>query len=552
MKAVHRWALAALGSMFLWSVENCLAGVVSGVRTVALSGMPAPGTNETFGDVGYSGVSLNNRGETAFIASPSFNNFEFLFEPRPTRAINDESVWTEAGGSGLRRIAHEGPGLPGDATYANVARPLISDQGETIYHGSFSGQPAATQRSAVNILRNRLGHTDVVVAAHGSIAPSTSVTYFEIHRPSMNANGDVAFFGGVNASNFQGIWAEVGGEALDLVARRGDSAPGTTGTFRDLSEILTFDSSLAIGSAGHVAFRGAFFSDRTKGAIWLANPTGALQIIVGEGDVAPGANATFHTVGPPRVNGRGELAFSTGLSPTPNPRGSNDSGRALWRYSTETGLVLVAIQGQQAPGVDAVFASNHINFPTFRDPALGEGGHAAFAASLLQGNVMTESIWLADPSSELKMVARQGDPAPGTDDIFIDFGTSTVNARGQLAFSARTVEFSPLHHGIWAQDRNGVLRPIVKAGDSLNVNDNPATPDLREVQYLSFSEGGSFGSDRITGFNDLGQVAFFARFTDGTSGVFVSNAVAVPEPSSIVALGPLALMYRSRMRWAGH
>ena len=86
-------------------------------------------------------------------------------------------------------------------------------------------------------------------------------------------------------------------------------------------------------------------------------------------------------------------------------------------------------------GVDAVFASNHINFPTFRDPALGEGGHAAFAASLLKGNVMTESIWLADPSSELKMVARQGDPAPGTDDIFTDFGTSTVNARGQLAFT---------------------------------------------------------------------------------------------------------------------
>ena len=542
MKGIYRWALAAFGSMLLWSVESCLAGAIGGVRTVALSGMPAPGTNETFGDVGYSGVSLNNLGETAFIASPSFNSYEFLFEPRPTRAINDESVWTEAGGSGLRRIAHEGPGLPGDATYANVARPFISDHGDTIYHGSFSGQPAATQRSAVNILRNRLGHTDVVVAAHGSIAPSTSVTYFEIHRPSINANGDVAFFGGVNASvdKYQGIWAEVGGEALDLVARQGDSAPGTTGTFRDLSELLTFDSSLAIGSGGHVAFRGAFFNDRTQGAIWLATPTGALQAIVREGDVAPGTNATFSAVGPPRVNGRGELAYS------------NDSGRALWRYSTETGLVLIAIQGQQAPGVDAVFASNHINFPTFRDPALGEGGHAAFAASLLKGNVMTESIWHADPSGELKMVARQGAPAPGTDDVFVDFGTSTVNARGQLAFSARTVDFSPLHHGIWAQDRNGVLRPIVKAGDSLNVNDNPATPDLREVQYLSFSEGGSFGSDRITGFNDLGQVAFFARFTDGTSGVFVSNAVAVPEPSSIVALGPLALMYRSRMRRTGH
>jgi hypothetical protein len=174
-----------------------------------------------------------------------------------------------------------------------------------------------------------------------------------------------------------------------------------------------------------------------------------------------------------------------------------------------------------------------------------------FGAKLLKDNVMTGSIWIAGPSDTLEMVAREGELAPGTNDVFVSLAGSTVNARGQVAFSARTVDFSAQHHGIWAQDRKGILQLIVNAGDLLDVSDDPAAPDLRTVQYLSFGEGGDFGSTRVAGFNDLGQVAFFARFTDGTSGVFVSNAVAVPEPASFVAFAPLALMHRSRNRRKG-
>jgi len=41
---------------------------------------------------------------------------------------------------------------------------------------------------------------------------------------------------------------------------------------------------------------------------------------------------------------------------------------------------------------------------------------------------------------------------------------------------------------------------------------------------------------RPSAFNNLGQLAFAARFTDGSSGIFVSNAVAVPEPPSFSAI----------------
>jgi hypothetical protein len=49
----------------------------------------------------------------------------------------------------------------------------------------------------------------------------------------------------------------------------------------------------------------------------------------------------------------------------------------------------------------------------------------------------------------------------------------------------------------------------------------------------------------------LDQLAFRASFTDGSSGVFVSNRVAVPEPSSLLlaalaAAGLLLLRRRGR------
>jgi len=55
-------------------------------------------------------------------------------------------------------------------------------------------------------------------------------------------------------------------------------------------------------------------------------------------------------------------------------------------------------------------------------------------------------------------------------------------------------------------------------------------------------------SGRPSGFNNLGQFAFWARFTDGSSGIFVSNRVAVPEPSSMFAIlmGALCLNFHRR------
>jgi hypothetical protein len=110
-----------------------------------------------------------------------------------------------------------------------------------------------------------------------------------------------------------------------------------------------------------------------------------------------------------------------------------------------------------------------------------------------------------------------------------------LNDAGQIAFQAKLTDgTNSFGIGIWATDRAGVLQLIARTGDLLEV----APGDFRTIGGLLFGlyepTGNSDG--RGSGFNNLGQLAFWSSFTDGSSGIFVSNAVAVPEPSTILLL----------------
>jgi hypothetical protein len=75
-----------------------------------------------------------------------------------------------------------------------------------------------------------------------------------------------------------------------------------------------------------------------------------------------------------------------------------------------------------------------------------------------------------------------------------------------------------------------------------------APGDVRTISFFSFSGNGNNEEGHRSGFNDRGQVAFWARFTDGSSGIFVSNLVAIPEPSAIILVGIPALGMLLRRR----
>jgi hypothetical protein len=94
---------------------------------------------------------------------------------------------------------------------------------------------------------------------------------------------------------------------------------------------------------------------------------------------------------------------------------------------------------------------------------------------------------------------------------------------------------------LWVARPNG-LEVLTRTGDLLEVHPG----DIRTIATLGFTYLSDTGSGMASGFNDLGQLAFIATFTDGTSGVFVAQATPVPEPraATLVAFGSVGLICR--------
>jgi hypothetical protein len=140
-------------------------------------------------------------------------------------------------------------------------------------------------------------------------------------------------------------------------------------------------------------------------------------------------------------------------------------------------------------------------------------------------------IW-SNAFGSLSLVARLGDAMPGGPEgsYLEDFDGAKMNELGQTAFvgflDGATVDRSK-NTGVWAQDSNGILHLIARAGEVLEVGPG----DFRQVKVVG-----------LGGINDLGQIAVLARFVDGSQGMFLSNLVAVPEPGLWGLVLPIVLM----------
>lgn len=94
--------------------------------------------------------------------------------------------------------------------------------------------------------------------------------------------------------------------------------------------------------------------------------------------------------------------------------------------------------------------------------------------------------------------------------IFESFTKADINNDGHVAFfgTLRGTN-STLDTGIWTQNSMGQLGLIAREGKFIDV----APGDARQILSLD----AFFGEPN---FNDLGEIAFHAEFTDGTSGHF--------------------------------
>jgi hypothetical protein len=219
---------------------------------------------------------------------------------------------------------------------------------------------------------------------------------------------------------------------------------------------------------------------------------------------------------------------------------ANDSG--IWS-DVSGALSLVVREGEQVPG----FASD-VSLTGFEHLAMNRTGKIAFSANLVGSGIENSySIW-SNSSGSLRLAARVGDPAPGIDGKVWRVGDMMFNDAGQVAFTALLTDpgvFFTGMYSLWAEDKAGIPRLIVREGGQIEV----APGDVRTVQGFDYRHDRKINGDGSPyEFNRRGQFAFVAYFTDGTSGIFISNVAAVPEPGVAVSVLTLAIAWTVRRR----
>lgn len=198
--------------------------------------------------------------------------------------------------------------------------------------------------------------------------------------------------------------------------------------------------------------------------------------LVKSGDVLPGlpSGVTIERMGTPAVSKDGDIAFVAWLQGEGIITGQNDSG--IWRQVDGGDFELLARTGDQAPGVD-----DGLVYDIIQRPNINRYGRVAFNASLRGEGIDSSNnigFWSDGLTPSIRLVARLGDPAPGTEPgtVFSFFGNDYALAQTRPYFSdsgvmtlAATLSGSAVttenDRGLWVGNA-GAFALELRAGDS--------------------------------------------------------------------------------------
>lgn len=527
------WLACAIGvEATVWADGN--------LRTIALTGDQVPNAEPGVMFDFFDPPVLNAGGQAAFFGSLSGTN---------VNASNNGGIYSESGSS-LAQVVREGDRPPNTApgvVFDFFGSSFFADTGQSVFGGFLEG-PGVDSTNDLGIYRGANDNL-VEVARDGGQAPGSSagVVFDGFDAPVINATGQLAFRAplrgtGVTPANDSGIFQESVG-VLGEVVRKGDQAPNALPgvVFNDFPFL-----GIVLNQSGQIALR----AELSGPGVGFANDSGIynsngglLTEVAREGNQAPNAvpGVVFGSFpSSPVIDGMGNIAFFSSLAGV----GVDETNNAAIYFERDGALTEVAREGNQAPNANpgVVFSSLLLD-----SPAINAEGQLAFG-SILSGTGVdgtNDSAIYTDKDGTLSEVAREGDQAPGGEPgIFFSnlfSNAPVINAEGQTAFAGLVNGpgiNSSNNEGIYATDINGQLVRIAHEGDLIDVNDDPLAEDLRAISSLDLLT--DIDARRASVFNDFGQLAFRAIFTDGTSGIFVSNRVAnlatVPEPTSMIML----------------
>jgi hypothetical protein len=548
---------------------------LAGVAALLVGFLPLPGRGQQ--PAAPSPQLLVRTGSTEF-TTPGGEMFTQLAIP----AVTDAGAVVFRGGAGgvgvYRRDADlplaeivaagaQAPGAVDGAVFSNIFSIVGAGAGRAAFIGRVEA-PGLTNANDNGIWTNDDdGVLRKVMQAGDPVAPLGAGVYFnpilspfevqngpDVIRHAVNAAGEVVFTAGLNGPNARdvndrGLFLR-DPNALSVLARRGDPVPGT-GDGAVFANFLRGRAAPSINDRGDVAFQAGFELTTRDQGLFLRPRGGELQLFARTGDEVPGAGGgvTWKYLSDPNLNNAGQLAFQASLQ---GPAVGPTNSRAIVAGRPDD-LQIVARSGDLAPGTLGSFLYFG-NGPVegYEPPLINAAGHAAFVA-LLSGPGVTpyndSGLWAQDPSGQLQLIAREGDPAPGGGD-FNDFIFSDMQiqlgAGGHVAF-ATTI--GP-NVGLWATGPDKPLMQIAREASMLEFETSNGS-ETQLITRLSFPlhSGGEDGSPRAL--SDRGDIVFWAE-TSQFQAVFRSSAVAVPEPGSttflVVILGSIIHRFNHERR----
>jgi hypothetical protein len=532
----HRHQRQLLSLQLLMVVSLCLCSDASAarLRTVVLSAQQADGFHgpEEFAYVltdfrhmaEYGGESfstdfplINNHGDVAFVASTT---------RLQDGSFRRDGIWTERNRM-LDFVIGSGDSLPGvdpDVSMRFIWGDIsFNDRGEVAFEAiTYDGSPKA-QKVGSGIWA---GTSDTLRNVATDIQPSSTTNseleFRGFRMVLLNNHGHVAFTGQAilpgsgppDERLVNGIWSDVTGSTR-LVVQEGQMFGSPDGP-----SSLGWPSALGLSDDGDISIYASIYAQNGTGTSFLRVSEERIYTVVSEQQTQTASNGpiVFSTLEPPSHNMNGDFVFSAAIG--------YQWVLGAW-HDGETRVI--ATEGDIAPGTDKQFQ----RFDGLA-ASINSSGRVAFRGFLHDYYQTYNGIW-ADASGPLELVARGGDPAPGVDagEAFLYFSRPQLNARGDIAFSATLIGpgiDSDNDQGIWTRNELGILQLIAREGDLLEVASN----DFRQIAALVY--GGDYGEPGRTVFNDAGQLVFAALFTDGSSGIFVSDLAAIPEPSCLPLL----------------
>jgi hypothetical protein len=423
----------------------------------------------------------------------------------------------------MRLIARQGHPLPGSSSSNPLWLIDPRDSDDRRYGYSLSNAGVLLQAMhgtgdyGVGAWYLPTAGNPVPIAFSGQTIPDGDLIFDWITADQLSDSGRALLSASLHASATDANvaayshWAFSPSEGLQPVARSGLAAPGTPPptVFDSLYFHRTMNERgdvIVVGTVAPSVDRMTVTSSSSGDpqGIWAGRTIDDLQLIARSWPDDP----RFGHFTSPAINEQGDVAFVSGFK--------------VWLFRNGS-ISSIVESGQMAPGMTPPQP-----FHNFGPAIVSDSGKVVFGATTVGDEAAHGGFGIWEyANGELRPIAARSIAAPMLDGRLFsaaEIESLVMNDAGQIVFDA---QLSGGHRGLFAQDVEGNLHTIALRGDALEVADG----DSREIDFA-----------HTAGINNRGEVVFYASFTDGSQGIFVSDAVAIPEPKSVVLL-VVALAY---------